>query len=322
MSLLKFGKKKKSQNKTIDFSKLDISYITKQIIVMSFPATKIEGKHRHKINDIANYLDEKHLNKYKVYNLCSEKSYDTSKFHKRVEMFPIEEDHPPSLEMIISFCKSVEKWILEEKDRLVVIHSKTGNRRTSVMVCCYLLYNKTVSTAEDAISFFETLRSTDNKEKPNPSQIRYIHYFEDLVKNGVKPKKICYFQRIVVGPLKKVDINSHDKCPNVSVHTLNGKLLYSSHEKNKEGYVSVDSKKKVLIILPDPVPLIGDYKITFYNYNSTIFVCCFNTSYIKQNYIKFRQDELDSFDKKHQKKEGVSVELFFSYSENAQNKSG
>ncbi len=38
---------------------------------------------------VAKFLDEKHPNKYKVYNLCSERSYETSHFHDRVERFLI-----------------------------------------------------------------------------------------------------------------------------------------------------------------------------------------------------------------------------------------
>jgi hypothetical protein len=46
---------------------------------------------------VAKFLDEKHPNKYKVYNLCSERFYDTSHFHERVERIKIDDHNVPTL---------------------------------------------------------------------------------------------------------------------------------------------------------------------------------------------------------------------------------
>lgn len=42
--------------------------------------------------EVARLLDMRHPGKYKVYNLCSEKSYDSSYFHGQVERIRID-DH-------------------------------------------------------------------------------------------------------------------------------------------------------------------------------------------------------------------------------------
>lgn len=50
---------------------LDLCYITKRIIAMSFPSSGIDGYYRNRIETVAKFFDEKHPNKYKIYNLCS-----------------------------------------------------------------------------------------------------------------------------------------------------------------------------------------------------------------------------------------------------------
>ena len=55
---------------------------------MGFPSQAMEAVYRNNIDDVVEFLTKRHNSKYMVYNLCSEKSYDHSKFNDQVVRFP------------------------------------------------------------------------------------------------------------------------------------------------------------------------------------------------------------------------------------------
>ena len=83
------GKRNRFKDDTYN---LDITYVTKRVLAMSFPASGMETMYRNNINDVSRYflvfnlikqivsfLREKHETKYQVFNM-SGRTYDTSKF--------------------------------------------------------------------------------------------------------------------------------------------------------------------------------------------------------------------------------------------------
>ena len=63
------GKKRKVSYGNID---LDMTYITKHIVAAGFPATGVQAFYRNKRGDLVNFLQGKHGNMVKIYNLCAE----------------------------------------------------------------------------------------------------------------------------------------------------------------------------------------------------------------------------------------------------------
>lgn len=77
---------------------LDLTYVTDRVIAMSFPSSGKQSFYRNPIREVARFLDTKHEEHYKVYNLCSEKGYDPQFFHYKVERVFIDDHNVPSLE--------------------------------------------------------------------------------------------------------------------------------------------------------------------------------------------------------------------------------
>ena len=82
----------------------------------------------------------RHAGTDKVYNLCSEESYDPTHFHGCMEVFPFDDHHVPPLSMMNLFCESVHSCLTSDPKNVVVIHCKAGKGRTVLMVCAYLVY--------------------------------------------------------------------------------------------------------------------------------------------------------------------------------------
>lgn len=78
---------------------------------MGFPSTDLEQLYRNKMTDVQKLLEQKHAKHYRVYNLCSERAYESDAFHGRVERFPFDDHNAPPFEIMLPFCKSVVKPI-------------------------------------------------------------------------------------------------------------------------------------------------------------------------------------------------------------------
>ncbi|KAJ6235834.1 phosphatase with homology to tensin [Anaeramoeba flamelloides] len=284
--------KKKKRLKASGFN-LDMSYITSQIITMGFPATKLEGMYRNKMSDVLKYLDKNHKENYYVYNLCSEKDYDSSCFYGRVEKFPFDDHNPPPIELMEILCKHSSAWLGESEDRVVVIHCKAGKGRTGVMACCLLIYLGIVSTAEEALNFYAKQRTKNQKGVTIPSQRRYVRYFEKIFKNGLKPLHIATIKKVSAGPLKKLEFlpKRNKNYPRIEVSNIKQEIIYSSE--NKMVDFMVDNSNHCTVILREAFPCFGDIRISFFFQNEKLFDIWFNSAYIEDMQLSENKSGLD-----------------------------
>ncbi|NWR31174.1 TPTE2 phosphatase, partial [Tachuris rubrigastra] len=104
-------------------------FSTDRIIAMSFPSSGKQSFYRNPIKEVARFLDTKHPDHYKVYNLCSEKGYDPKYFHYRVERFFIDDHNVPALQDMLKFTGSVREWMSQDEKNIIAIHCKGGKGR-------------------------------------------------------------------------------------------------------------------------------------------------------------------------------------------------
>ncbi|KAL1488630.1 hypothetical protein ABEB36_014431 [Hypothenemus hampei] len=273
--------KKRNRYKQDGFN-LDLTYITNSIIAMGYPASNIESVYRNNIEDVVKFLDQKHPDHYMIYNLCSERSYDKSKFHHRVKDFPFDDHNPPKIESIKPFCQNVDQWLMQDPNNVAVVHCKAGKGRTGTMICCYLLHSRICSTADQALSFYGGKRTQDTKGVTIPSQVRYVRYYEKLVYGHLNyAPKTLYIKEFIFDPAP-------------TFMSGPGTLSFSVSESFTGDKLSQKFKSDVYKICADGNPfsikldtcfrLTGDVKIEFYNKvmmrKEKLFHFWFNTFFV------------------------------------------
>ena len=184
--------KKKRRYTSYGFD-LDLTYITPNIIAMGFPAEGREATYRNQMSEVQRFLNSRHPNKYRVYNLCSERAYPPQRFaHPEapdgsVACFPFDDHCPPTLQMLKDCCEDMKQWLSGVGDlgspRLCAIHCKAGKGRTGTIIAAYLLLAGEFDSAEEALDYYGHCRTLNAKGVTIPSQIRYVHYFERWLKS-------------------------------------------------------------------------------------------------------------------------------------------
>ncbi|KAJ6310492.1 hypothetical protein OIU76_015256 [Salix suchowensis] len=300
---------------------LDMTYITENIIAMGFPAGDmssgffgyVEGLYRNHMEEVIKFFETHHKDKYKVYNLCSERLYDASLFEGKVACFPFDDHNCPPTQLIISFCQSAYLWLKEDIENVVVVHCKAGMARTGLMISSLLLYLKFFPTAEESIDYYNQKRCFDAKGLVLPSQIRYVKYFERILTyfNGEnQPGRRCMLRGFRL-----------HRCPywirpSITISDHNGVLFSSKkHPRTKdmppEDYWFSAPKKGVMVFTlpgePGLTEVAGDFKVHFHDRQGD-FYFWLNTTFTENRKI-LNTSDIDGFDKRKLPSPGFQVEV-------------
>ncbi|XP_069700177.1 phosphatidylinositol 3,4,5-trisphosphate 3-phosphatase and dual-specificity protein phosphatase PTEN isoform X3 [Periplaneta americana] len=249
---------KRRKRYTQDGFNLDLTYIKANLIAMGFPAEKLEGVYRNHIDDVVKFLEAKHKDHYKIYNLCSERSYDVAKFQQRVANYPFDDHNPPKMELIGPFCTDVHNWLSQDHRNVAAVHCKAGKGRTGVMVCCYMLHSKQFPTANEALNYYGQMRTHDRKGVTIPSQRRYVGYYASLVQEHLNYHPVTLLiKEIHLEPMPT--LNGGQACLQLVISESSTKVFSSPVYEVKKGSPSFH------IRLDQYIPLQGDIKIEFFN---------------------------------------------------------
>ncbi|KAI9140718.1 hypothetical protein BKA69DRAFT_1078401 [Paraphysoderma sedebokerense] len=270
---------------------LDLSYITEKLVAMGFPSENVEGFYRNPLSEVLRFLEKRHKDHYRVYNLCSERAYDPAKFHGRVATFPFDDHNAPPFTIIEPFCRDVEQWLGQSPENVAVVHCKAGKGRTGVMLCAYMIYAGIQEKLEDCLKYYGQVRTFDGEGVTIPSQIRYIGYFYRYLK-----EKLSYYEKPM--HLTTITLRSFPKI----LKEQGTALSFNAFCKEKKLVARViqikyDREKDLLQLTFPPMHLEGDVKIQFFVKETfkkeKLFHFWFNTFFVSEHSLHLEKSEID-----------------------------
>lgn len=164
---------------------LDLSYITDRVIGMSFPAfTWKEKIYRNDIDEVAKFFDTRHPDAYKIYNM-SNRDIEESRFKGQIESYAWADHHSPALSVLFLSCDSMFEYLRSNKNNVVSVNCNAGKGRTGTSISCFLIYSGLSKNYKSAITFYGWKRFYTGRGVSQPSQQRYVQYFERVYKRKV-----------------------------------------------------------------------------------------------------------------------------------------
>ncbi|XP_048034798.1 putative tyrosine-protein phosphatase TPTE [Megalobrama amblycephala] len=288
---------------------LDLTYVTERVIAMSFPSSGKQALYRNPIREVARFLDTKHLDHYKVFNLCSEKGYDPQFFHYRVERVMIDDHNVPSLDDMLRYTACVREWMAADSRNVIAIHCKGGKGRTGTMVCTWLIDSDQFESAQESLDYFGERRTDKSMSSKfqgveTPSQSRYVGYYE-IMKNQynrqLPPQKSLKIKSIRIHSIAGVGKgNGSDLKVKI---TVKRELVFQCVcDKQQNCTVFPDTGNNAVVISLQEGPVVtGDVKVMFESsaglpkgYEDCPFYFWFNTSFVENNRLYLSREELDN----------------------------
>ncbi|KAG7400153.1 hypothetical protein PHYBOEH_006861 [Phytophthora boehmeriae] len=299
---------------------LDLTYITPKLIAMGYPASGVEKTYRNDINEVANFLNSRHPNAYRVYNL-SERCYDYNKFEGRVSECGFPDHHPPPLQLLLDIMNDMIEWVSKSPKHVIVVHCLAGKGRTGVVCSCYLLLTgyygsvfklrKERELRELANSSIRDFWNARGQGVRFPSQALYIYYFIKVLRRlgrmptqipRLRPAKKMLLHSIVLNGVPDFEAQPRGGCtpflqvlPAPSQHFQPHLLYNSSWQRPKFETYKADPQGSIVFEVNAEVQ--GDVMVRCFHANTTnilgkqmvkMFHFTFNTDFFHNNSNLYR----------------------------------
>ncbi|CAG0913123.1 unnamed protein product [Notodromas monacha] len=289
---------------------LDLTYVTDRIIAMSFPSSGHMSLYRNPISEVSRFFNNKHHGAYKIYNLCSERSYDESFFDGRVERFMIDDHNVPTVADMVRFVKDVEAWFSQNQRNVVAVHCKGGKGRTGTMICVWLIRAGMLKDAASSLHYFSERRtdlnvSTKFQGVETPSQCRFVGYFEKVNSAGLvlpRPAVLRVDSLIITGLAGVGKGNGLDF--SVTIDEGRGRTVFAADfgtSFNCEAEYKGERDTLSVRFINSPA-MSGEVRMLFKcsskrvptGYENVPFYFWFHTSFIESNRLYLTREELDN----------------------------
>ena len=149
---------------------------------MGYPSTSLEGLYLNPKDEVQKFLiqDIHHIN-----IIYARIKYLENSFFKK-GYFPFKDHEAPPLNLIRTFYEDAKKFLEENEKKAIDVHCKAGKNRTRTLIGSLLLYMKVLDTADECLQYCGMMRIENGKGVTIPSHIRFIEYFEKILKNNME----------------------------------------------------------------------------------------------------------------------------------------
>ena len=287
---------------------LDLSYITPRLVAMSLPGEGVHKVYRNSISSVSRFLNTRHPQKYKILNL-SGIPYDYARFNNQVEDYKWQDHYPPEIDILFRACLSMDEWLKQDPENIIVTNCRAGKGRTGTLICCYMIYCGRFTSYQAAAIYYKIKRFSTGGGVTQPSQLRYIKYFSDVMQGQIRYPLLVNIDRVLMRTAPHCSGSSSKLVFSISE---SDKIIYTNQAKDRDKQISFhddwsDSTMHEIVYIKEKRFMQGDINCNLINWGliKMKMICrfSFNTAFIPDNNeIVFRKDELDPDNFKNSKK--------------------
>jgi phosphatidylinositol-3,4,5-trisphosphate 3-phosphatase/dual-specificity protein phosphatase PTEN len=286
---------------------------------MSLPGEGVHRVYRNSISSVSRFLNTRHANKYKILNL-SGIPYDYSKFNNQVEDYKWQDHYPPEIDILFRACLSMDQWLSQDPENIIVTNCRAGKGRTGTLICCYMIFCGRFSDYTEAANYYKIKRFSQGGGVTQPSQLRYIQYFAQVMQENIKYPLLVNVERVLMRTAPHCSGSSSKLVFSVFE---SDKLIFTNQAKDRDRQISFhdtwsDNTVHEIVMIKEKRVMQGDINCTLVNWGllNMKMICrfSFNTAFITQNNeLAFKKYELDPDNFKNSRKVSENFEIFVQF---------